>query len=808
MALSSLKDLLEAHRHKEKELFSYLQLVYTDTSKRQPSYPALTEDHSLRPATTRPSIRYTRDLGSKELTHGDPTTLMRQARREKGRERDRDRGGCTKERGAEERERNQEIKLIDKKEKEKSQCRSSIRSSGIIPHQHHAVGRLEDHSTVNLSSHRTSSSPRRREVSIPQPKIPTRRKSFKSRIARKHETVKMIRKILEEHSPDNFKYADRMLRDYLGREEDLLEKLLQDFGLTDERDTAMERERERDLITSYDKSFRIQSNDSSESDNDTAYQPPHKTLDGFSQSSVVSTLGSTQHTTAVNRADKKFQRVPSLCHSTGSVPAVGSDRGNGNVRNRDGDRDCQKPRATSLNLPAEKKIFLVPRPSRAKSLTSSNTSSPAHDLPVRILAPVAHSSSHTLSNRSRTPLAHKEPEREPEREREGWNHEVPIELPSPLGRYPHNSAPSEVPPHPSPMGPGGTFSFNRTISTSPSRMPSYPMPPTTEKKQWSDSKCRISGDAWTADVYMEQDIHIDEHLDHDRDRGRTKDSPKWSIGALDSNKSPCPGTELTLDVVLVPIKVQTSALSRLFQEASPTTSPAESPLLTSMHDRSNPFLEAADDMVDRAGRPLGASGESYSVNTITLHLPPRKAALTNTRSAPQMIAPSLLLPTPSPLQRLDHSDHLLPSEASAVQPPPLPVHFSLPPPPPIRSLLLGKSKVISPSSCHGMGCGDRSAVQPPPLPLHFSLPPPPPIRYSTLGKPKVTSFSSCYDINRGDRSGGRSEESDGSLRYRCAGEGAGGISVPVISDCSSISTTTTPLSPCSPTQWKTLQPSL
>lgn len=793
MALSSLKDLLEAHRHKEKELFSYLQLVYTDTSKRQPSYPVLTEDHSLRPATTRPSIRYTRDLGSKELTHGDPTTL-RQARREKGRERDRDRGWYSEERGAEGRERNQVVELTDEKEKERSQCRSSLRPSGFIPH--HTVGCLEDQSIVNRLSHRTSSSPRRREVSIPQPKIPTRRKSFKSRIARKHETVKMIRKILEEHSPDNFKYADRMLRDYLGREEDLLEKLLQDFGLTDERDTAMERERERDLLTSYDESLRIQSNDSSESDDDIAYKPPHKTFNGFSQSAVVSTSGSTQPTTTINRADEKFKGVPSLCHSTGSAPAVGSDQSSGSVRNRDGDRDCQKPRATSLNLPAAKKIFLVPRPLRAKSLTSSNTTSPALDLPVRILAPVAYSSSHTLSTQSRIPPAHKEPA--PVREREGWTHEVPIELPSPLGRYPHNSAPSEVPPHPSPMGPGGTFSFNRTSSTSPSRLPSYPMPPTTktEKKLWSDSKCRISGDAWTADVYMEQDILFDEHLDQDRDRGRIKESPKWSIGASDSNKSRGPGTELTLDVVLVPVKVQTSALSRLFQEASPTTSPAESPLLTSVHVRGNPFLEAADDMVDRAGRPLGASGESYSVNTITLHLPPRKAALTHTRSATQMIAPSPLLPTPSSLQRLEHSDPLLPSEASAAEPPPLPVHFSLPPPPPIRSLLLGKSKAISPSSCHDMGCGDRSASQSPPLPLHFSLPPPPPIRYSTLGKSKVTSYSSCYDINRGDRS----EESDGSMRYRCAGEVAGGRSVPAVSDCSSISTTTTPLSPCSPTQ--------
>ena len=796
MALSSLRDLLEAHRHKEKELFTYLQSVYTDTSKRQPSYPVLTEDHSLRPATTRPSIRYTRDLGSKELTHGDPTTLIKQERREKGREGDRgrDRGGCSKERGAEERERNKEIEVMDKKEKERSDCRSSIRSSGIIPH--HTVGCLEDQSNVNRSSHRISSSPRRREVSIPQPKIPTRRKSFKSRIARKHETVKMIRKILEEHSPDNFKYADRMLRDYLGREEDLLEKLLQDFGLTDERDTAMERERERDLMTSYDKSFRIQSNDSSESDNDTAYIPPHKALNGFGQSAVVSTSGSTQPTTTANRADKKFKRVPSLCHSTGSAPAVKSDKSSGNVRDRDGDRDRQKPRATSLNLPAAKKIFLVPRPLRAKSLTSSNTTSPALDLPARILAPVAHSSSHTLSNQSRIPPAHREPE--PEREREGWTHEVPIELPSPLGRYPHNSAPSEVPPHPSPMGPGGAYSFNRTSSTSPSRMPSHPMPLTTEKNKWKDSKCRMSGDAWIADEYMEQDIHIDEHLDQDRDRGRIKESPKWSIGALDSNKSP--GVELTLDAVLVPIKVQTSALSRLFQEASPTTSPAESPLLASVRDRSNPFLEAADDMVDRAGRPLGASGESYSVNTITLHLPPRKAALTHTRSAPQMIAPPPLLPTPPTLQRLEHSDHLLPSEASAGQPHPLPVHFSLPPPPPIRSLVLGKSKITSPSSCHDMGCGDRSASQSPPLPVHYSLPPPPPIRYSTLGKSKVTSYSSCYDINRGDRSGGRSEESDGSVRHRCAEEGAGGRSVPATSDCSSISTTTTPLSPCSPTQ--------
>ena len=734
MAVSSLQDLLEAHRHKEKELFNYLLSVYADTSKRQPSYPVLIEDHCSRPSGTRPSIRYTRDLGSRELkalAHGDSTGL-----RQEGRSNGRgvDRGGSSRERGVKERERSIENEMRVRTEKERMRSRSSVRSS------EHMEGSLADNNSNHQSVQGTYGSPGKMKASLPQPKQ-ARRKSFKSRIARKHETIKLIRKVLAEHSPDNFKYADRMLRDYIGREEDLLEKLLQDFGLTDERDTEMERERERDLLTSYDKSFRVQYTDSSESTDDTPHQPQHKPVYELDKSAVSSTSSSTQHRNPADQLERKFKMVPSS-FSTGSVPAFKGSTASG-VTNGNAGKGNGKARTTSLNLPVVRKEFLVPRQARAQSL-SSPVVTPSRP-PIHALAPVVRSS-RKQSNHSRTPPVHREPERE------SWPHGVPIELPSPLGRYPHNSAPSEVPPHPSPMGPGSTFSFNRTFSTSPSRAPRDPIHTTTEKENPNESKRRMSDDVWTAED-KERNMHPNEHRGHYEDGDRLIGSPKWSIGALDA--TPSPAVQLTLDVTSVSsMKGRTSALSRLFQEASPTTSPAESPLLTGTRN-SRPFLDTVDDMVDKAGKPLGGSWESYSFNTITLHLPPRKASLTHTHSAPQMISPPSSLPTSlSPLSS-DQSLKLLPFEVSSRQ------SQSLPPP------------------------------------LHISLPPPPPIRSSALGISKVTPYSTCYGMSCDDRS----VECDVYQRHRSEGEGegAGGKLLLEISDCSS-TTTTTPLSPCSPTQ--------
>ena len=752
MAVSSLQDLLQAHRHKEKELFNYLLSVYNDTSKRQPSYPVLTEDHCSRPSGTRPSIRYTRDLGSKELKAlalGDSTTDLRQEGRAKGR--GVDRGGSSRQLGAEERERSIEndMRIRKEKEKERARCRSSVRSSG------HMEGSLADNNSVHQSLQGTYGSPGRTKASLPQPKL-ARRKSFKSRIARKHETIKLIRKILAEHSPDNFKYADRMLRDYIGREEDLLEKLLQDFGLTDERDTEMERERERDLLTSYDKSYRVQYTDSSESTDDTPHQPQHKPVNELDNSAVDSTSSSTQHRNAADQPERKFKKVPSS-FSTGSVPSLKGSTAN-DVRNGNAGKGkgSEKARTTSLNLPVVKKEFLVTRQARALSLSSS-TVTPSRP-PIHALAPVVRASRKPF-NHIKTQPVHREPERE------SWPNGVPIELPSPLGRYPHNSAPSEVPPHPSPMGPGSTFGFNRTFSTSPSRAPRDPIHTTTEKKNLIESKRRMSDDVWTAED-KQQNMHPIEHRGHYEDSDRLIGSPKWSIGALDAK--PSPAVQLTLDVTSVSsVKGRTSALSRLFQEASPITSPAASPLLTGARN-SRPFLDTVDDMVDIAGKPLGGSWESYSFNTITLHLPPRKASLTHTHSAPQMISPPSSLPTPlSPLSS-DRSHKLLPFEVRSGQ--------SQSPPPPSRISL--------------------------PPPLHITLPPPPPIRSLAIGISKVTPYSACYGMRCDDRGKG----SDGNRQHRSGGEGegvgagAGGKLHLEISDCSSTVTTTTPLSPCSPTQ--------
>ena len=265
----------------------------------------------------------------------------------------------------------------------------------------------------------------------------------------------------------------------------------------------------------------------------------------------------------------------------------------------------------------------------------------------------------------------------------------------------------------------------------------------------------MSDDVWTAED-QQQNMHPIEHRGQYEDGDRLIGSPKWSIGALDA--TPSPAVNLTLDVTSVSsVKGCTSALSRLFQEASPTTSPAESPLLTGARN-SRPFLDTVDDMVDQAGKPLGGSWESYSFNTITLHLPPRKASLTHTHSAPQMISPPSSLPTPlSPLSS-DHSLKLLPFEVSTGQP------------------------------------------QSRPPPLHISLPQPPPIRSQALGISKVTPYSTCYEMRCDDRS----VESDRNQQHRSGweGEGAGarGKLLIEISDCSSTTTTTTPLSPCSPTQ--------
>lgn len=332
---------------------------------------------------------------------------------------------------------------------------------------------------------------------------PTHRRSFKSRVSKKHETVKMIRNILEERSPSMYKYVDRMLRDHLGREDELLENLILEFGLTEKRD-LFEIKHRTALMENYDKSFEIQYNSSGSSDCEF-----RETLQS-SASSLEKTNGQAQD------KGRKF----TYYRDASLTPSPRKSR-------KGSFHESPQPRNASFQGNSG---VIVPRHSRAQSFTSYT-------------CPTNRSSSSTL----------------------------PVVLPSPMAHYPHNSPPSEIPPHPSPSTPHRSFSFNPTYDNfstiSPARSEDHSSP-----KPFPDStKSTLSRLFPTASPSLSPECSL---------LNSPADSPRTPFCPTDYSPSQTHAhdrlEQYDMPVVTLQLPLNRSSLSRVSsQPVIPTTPPRE-----------------------------------------------------------------------------------------------------------------------------------------------------------------------------------------------------------------------------------------
>ena len=375
-ALSRVPALLESHKDKELELFEYLQSVYKGAKVRN-YYPEVkSEDEILNQTNVRSSIRYYRSNRSSEIIITNPEVI------ENG-------------------EAFQGNVLHEKNEKNGGK---NIMSDD----------KVKERSTVPdiQGSKNNTLKTNKKNISNPH----GQKRSFKNRIAKKHETVKLIRNILEEHSPSMNKYADRMLRDFLGREDELLENLIFEFGLTEKRD-QLNLKYMNDLMVNYDNSFEMQDNSDSSDSADEGNMRAH-----YSHSNNVSPdkhILNAEHTRKLTYY-KEHSLIPSP------------------KKNRKGSFQ-DSPTSRNASFTGNTGV-IVPRQSRAYSFTSYT--SPVKNIPNTDAQTMGQHSPHIPR--------------------------LPVQLPSPKTHYPNRSPASEVPPHPSPTSPLRTFSFYSNWSSSAS----------------------------------------------------------------------------------------------------------------------------------------------------------------------------------------------------------------------------------------------------------------------------------------------------------------------------------------------------
>jgi hypothetical protein len=437
------------HKKKEAELYKYLKSVYEDPPKQKFEYPTIrSEDDILKENHVRSSIRFIKSKRQEE-TQGN-------------------RGNTS-----------------DYPDREVIGRRNVYRSDEVIV----GCSTVPD---VVPSTHTSS------QMFKKATHTPTQRRSFKSRISKKHETVKMIRSILEERSPSMYKYVDRMLRDHLGKEDELLENLILEFGLSEKRDLFDTMHRTT-LMENYDKSFEIQYNSSGSSDCEFRVK---------TNSSVSSLEKSTGQ--APDKARKfTYYKDASLTPSP--------------RKNRKGSfHESPQPRKASFQGNSG---VIVPRHSRAQSFTS-------YTCP---------------SSRTRT---------------------LPVVLPSPMAQYPHNSPPSEIPPHPSPSTPHRSFSFNPTYekfsTISPVRSEDHSSP-----KPFPDStRSTLSRLFPTASPSLSPECSLlNTPVDSPRSTFRPNDrSPSQAYSHHRSDQYDMP-------VVTLQLPLNRSSLSRVPSQVAPSTSP-------------------------------------------------------------------------------------------------------------------------------------------------------------------------------------------------------------------------------------------
>ena len=346
-ALARVDDLMIGHKKKEAELYKYLKSVYEDPPKQKCEYPTIrSEDDILKENHVRSSIRFIKSKRP-EHTQGNKGNTSDYIDRE----------------------------YIGKRNVYKSD--EAIIGCSTVPN-------------VVPSTHSSS------QMFKKATHTPSQRRSFKSRISKKHETVKMIRSILEERSPSMYKYVDRMLRDHLGQEDELLDNLILEFGLSEKRDLLDTKHRTA-LMENYDKSFEIQYNSSGSSDCEF-------------QMNVNSSVSSLEKSTGL--APDKGRKLTYYKDSNMTPSPRKSRKGSFH----------ESPQPRNASFPGNNGV-IVPRHSRAQSFTSYT-------------CPTSRTSTSTST--------------------------LPVVLPSPMAHYPHNSPPSEIPPHPSPSTPHRSFSFNPT----------------------------------------------------------------------------------------------------------------------------------------------------------------------------------------------------------------------------------------------------------------------------------------------------------------------------------------------------------
>ena len=376
-ALSRVPALLDSHKDKELELFEYLRSVYKG-SKIRNHYPEVkSEDEILNQTNVRSSVRYYRSRRNSENIVTNPEDI----------------------------ENGEATQIVSVPNEIREEGKTSMLND-----------KAKEHSTVPDIQGSKNNSLRTNKKGIPNTQ--GQKRSFKNRIAKKHETVKLIRNILEEYSPSMNKYADRMLRDFLGREDELLENLIFEFGLTEKRD-LLNLKYMNELMINYDNSFEMQDNsDSSDSNNEGNIR---------AQYSHSNSTSPGKHNTNMN-ADHIRKLTYYKEHS--SIPSPKKNR-KGSFRDSPTSRKASSTGNTGV---------IVPRQSRAHSFTS-------YISPKKTIIP---------------------PEGQTLGQHSTHNPRLPVQLPSPKAHYPNRSPASEVPPHPSPNSPQRTFSFNSNWSSSAS----------------------------------------------------------------------------------------------------------------------------------------------------------------------------------------------------------------------------------------------------------------------------------------------------------------------------------------------------
>ena len=275
LALRKVTEILNGHINKEEELYQYLLTVYKEreisVSHLPPSPTAKPKDNSIIKNDIiyiKPTIRFIKN--SKEKQSDINTDLI----------------GNESIAIAQENVKMEQISISEMPILRNHHIQSNPYLSDQIIDNCSTVPTLEGSGILN------SSVPYKKYAHGPQ----TPRKSFRSKISRKHEIRKLIRKILEEYSPSMSRYADRMFRDHLGREEELLNQLKREFNIPPNRnifngkseEKEIEKDKEKKLIMNrnennlllYNNSYPLQYNSSESSDSgENLYMSNNKSRD-------------------------------------------------------------------------------------------------------------------------------------------------------------------------------------------------------------------------------------------------------------------------------------------------------------------------------------------------------------------------------------------------------------------------------------------------------------------------------------------------------------------------------------------------